>query len=59
MCDGKNIAEIKGTSLGSDYNLTVRDLDTQDLTPASMIAMGIIRELNDIESAGGSKVYKL
>ncbi len=59
MCDGKNIAEIKGASLGSDYNLTVRDLDTQDLTPASMIAMGIIRELNDIDSAGGSKMYRL
>ncbi len=59
MCDGKNIAELKGTSVGADYNLTVRDLNTPSLTPASLTAIGIIRELNNIDVVGGNKVHKL
>jgi len=57
MCDSEDIVEIKGTLAGIEYNLTVTDLNPT--TPAAVTASELIRKLNDISIAGGSRVYKL
>jgi len=57
MCDSENIVEIKGTLTGVEYNLTVTDLNPT--TPAAATASELIRKLNDISTAGGSRIYSL
>lgn len=59
MCDSDDIVLIKGTLIGGlEYNLTVTDLDTATST-AAVSAAELIRELNSISTAGGTRVYRL
>ncbi|UFH58996.1 type II secretion system protein [Sulfurovum mangrovi] len=58
ICDGENLVELKGGVVGTEYNLTVRDLDPSN-APAAVTAAEIIRNLNGIETAGGTNSYKL
>ncbi len=57
MCDSENIVTILGAVEGVEYNLTVTDLNPT--TPAAVTASELIRKLNSIGTAGGSRVYKL
>lgn len=57
MCDGEDIIEIKGMVGGTEYNLTVTDLSPT--TPAAITASELIRKLNSISVAGGSRSYSL
>jgi len=57
MCDSENIVTIQGTVANVEYNLTVTDLNPT--TPAAVTASELIRKLNSISTAGGSRVYKL
>ena len=57
MCDSENIVEIKGTLSGVEYNLTITDLNPN--TPAAVTASELIRKLNNISTAGGSRTYNL
>ena len=59
MCNSDDIMLIKGTLGGGlEYNLTVTDLDTA-ISPAAVSAAELIRELNSISIAGGTRVYRL
>lgn len=57
MCDGEDIVEIRGTLGGLEYNLTVTDLSPT--TPAAVTASELIRKLNSISVAGGTRSYSL
>lgn len=57
MCNGEDIVEIQGLLSGIEYNLTVTDLSPT--TPAAVTASELIRELNNISTAGGSRIYSL
>jgi prepilin-type N-terminal cleavage/methylation domain-containing protein len=58
MCEDEDIVEIKGElSNGTEYNLTVTDLNPT--TPAPIVAAKLIRKLNNISTAGGSRIYVL
>ncbi|GIU00979.1 hypothetical protein TSL6_14850 [Sulfurovum sp. TSL6] len=58
MCNGEDIVEIQGIHAGAEYNLTVTDLNPT-ITPAAVTASKLIRKLNDISTAGGTRVYSL
>ena len=58
MCDSEDIVEIKGALSGTEYNLTVTDLNPTT-PPAAVIAAKLLRKLNGISTAGGSKIYRL
>lgn len=57
-CSSEDIVLIKGTVGGTDYNLTVTDLNTA-ISPAAVTAAELIRKLHNISIAGGTKVYSL
>lgn len=57
MCNGEDVVEIKGILAGIEYNLTVTDLSPT--TPAALTASELIRKLNNISTAGGSRNYSL
>ena len=57
MCDSENIVKIQGQLTSVEYNLTVTDLNPS--TPAALTAAKLIRKLNDISAAGGSRIYVL
>ena len=58
MCDSDDIILIKGTLYRADYNLRVTDLNTA-ISPAAVIAAELVRELNSINIAGGTRIYRL
>ena len=58
MCGGENIVEIKGILQGSEYNLSVQDLNPMS-PPTAVTASELIRKLNGIFVPGGTKIYKL
>ncbi len=58
MCDGEDIVEIKGIHAGVEYNISVTDLNPSS-PPAAVSASELIRKLNDITIAGGSRSYSL
>lgn len=58
MCNGEDIVEIQGIHAGIEYNLTVTDLNPTT-PPAAVTASELIRKLNGISTAGGSRVYSL
>lgn len=58
MCDSEDIFLVKGALIGGlEYNLTVTDLNPT--TSAAKTASELIRKLNDINTVGGSRNYKL
>lgn len=58
MCNGEDIVEIQGILEGAEYNLTVSDLNPTTV-PAAVTASELIRKLNSISTAGGTRVYSL
>lgn len=58
ICDGGDVVEIKTVHSGVEYNLTVTDLNPTT-PPAAVTTSELIRKLNNINTAGGTRSYSL